>query len=52
MIEDYIAHFTIGLFGMGAGFIARSWCPHLRHKIAVGFILLTIESFVTVQAVG
>jgi hypothetical protein len=49
---DYVLHFFIGLMGMGAGFIARSWCPHLRHKIAVGFTLLAIESVATVRLVG
>ena len=51
-MTDYIAHFIIGLLGLGAGFVGAKFCPHPRHQFAVGLIIVFFETMLTVPLVG
>lgn len=51
-MEDYLAHFVIGLAGALAGAYAAQFCRHLNHKIMVGLSLIFVETMITVPLVG
>jgi hypothetical protein len=49
---DYIAHFIIGILGMAAGLFGGKFCPHFKHQILVGVLLVAAETIATVRLVG
>jgi hypothetical protein len=52
LMTDIAIHFLLGLMFAGTGVIARNWCRHWKHQLAVGLIFIAIESVIAVLTVG
>jgi len=48
----YIEHFLAGLMFAASGAYASNYCRHLWHRIAVGILLVALETLIVVSFVG